>query len=496
MTHFHAFLADFLPNYAVLMYSPSVEMLSKVFDCRLSTHEWIFHNSLDDICFVGPHWTMSVLSLVLVCLFTNSVVRYSKILKLLRKHFDFKDKEWCIYLDSVSKTFILILYFNIGNKEFLQTTTALLAILALCSLIGKPNDIFWYNYFRGGMYAYSAVICAVILAIELKTSISDYPGRESIGATIGFAVLLGTSLLSVVTYLFIASQYKLGMSRKELKRKEEELKKFFAAFGDEESQEAESAMVSEQQQHQQLELGGGSVLSSRMNSSHMNSQSLATFEPGQFSSTQWRQFDSMIQAAKKIDLLKKEEYKFIKLAIKYEDPIIPLIFSRSGRNLNRFVDHLKLKVYQVLAKDNTIQSTWSKPAHPLVGRQIINNPTERGPSHLTPLVNHTITHSSLHSSTPSSRPSQHRTSHSQSQHVISHLHSIKRLSMEPVESRISQGLHQVDPLQDGSNNPGLGPQNQRLRPDHGPSLSTRHSRRVSENLGAIGETDSKLGEDS
>ncbi|KAI9341755.1 hypothetical protein BDR26DRAFT_1007062 [Obelidium mucronatum] len=338
LTYFHSVLADFLPNYAVIMYSPSVELLSKVFDCRLSTQDWIFKNSFEEACFAGRHWTMSLLSLVLSCAFTNSVVRYSKTLKSLRKQFDFKDKEWCIYLDSVSKTLILILYFNIGNKEFLSTLIALLSLLALCSLLGKPNEIFWYNYFRGGIYIY----CAVISKLSL-------------------AVLIITSALSLLVYFLFVGTFKLGLSGKEMKEKEEELKQFFAAFGNE---DMSSTMVGMAQCTQQSTANQVDFLFTSANSmipsSSVVSSSVGNLETWMFSASQWRKFETMTVKAKKIDLLTSEEYKFVKAALKCEDPIIPLLFARSGKSLPRFIDLLKLKVYQVFAKDSTSFANWSR----------------------------------------------------------------------------------------------------------------------------------------
>ncbi|KAJ3030156.1 UNVERIFIED_CONTAM: hypothetical protein HDU68_009930 [Siphonaria sp. JEL0065] len=335
LTHFHAFLADFLPNFAVVMYSPSVELLSKVFDCRLSTYEWKYISSYDETCFVGHHWTMLILSLVLACAFTNSVVRYSKVLKLLRKQFDFKDQEWCIYVDSVAKTFILILYFNIPNTYFLATTTTLLVILSLCSLIGKPNSIFWYNYFRGGMYFYCSIVGAILLAFEVKTSVTDYKTRELVCSSLSLAILVATCLVAVLTYLFLLRKYKLGMSKNEIQMKEEELKRFFAAFGDDDAGSDLSGALNDAS-HITVQAGvtgNDSVSPEKRNSAPappMNTKlygsgsianpsgSMSNLSSGQFSSSQWKQFNSMILLAKKIDILNKEEYKYVKLAIKFE----------------------------------------------------------------------------------------------------------------------------------------------------------------------------------
>ncbi|ORY43313.1 hypothetical protein BCR33DRAFT_257783 [Rhizoclosmatium globosum] len=359
LTHFHSFLADFLPNYAVIFYNPSIDLLSKVLDCRFNSNEMVYEAAYGSLCWTKGHWVMSVISLVLVSMFTNFVVRYSKILKLLRKQFDFKDEEWYIYVDSVAKTFILILYFNTSNNYFLPLTTALLIGLSICSLIGKPNEIFWFNYFRGGMYSYCAIVCLVLFVLEMKVSKTDYIQRESLCYQISMGVLLVTISVSVFTYLFLAGAYKAGLTDREVKQKEEELKKFFAAFGSDgcPSDLFDEAGNMESRKQSVFHDRKLSIIASAVDNADLGmvggpGSMMAPSEAsnGSFSKEQWKQFDAMIVSARSIDLVTKDEAKAIRLAIKYEDPMIVMVFDRSGRNLNKFVDGLKVKVFQALAK--------------------------------------------------------------------------------------------------------------------------------------------------
>ncbi|KAJ3297690.1 hypothetical protein HDU79_002546 [Rhizoclosmatium sp. JEL0117] len=265
---------------------------------------------------------------------------------LLRKHFDFKDEEWYIYVDSVAKTFIIILYFNVPNEYFLPITMSLLIGIALCSLLGKPNEIFWYNYFRGGMYVYCAIVCLVLFVLELKVSKTDYDLREYLCYTISISVLGSTIILSVASYLHLTRKYKAGMTDGEIKLKEEELQKFFAAFGNDEKAGSKSEI------RRNRSLTQSSTTASTLD--NVEGVKILSVPPEtkntSFSKLQWNQLDTMIVSARSINLLTQDEVKAIRLAIKYEDPMIVLVFERSDRELHKFVEGLKVKVFQALAK--------------------------------------------------------------------------------------------------------------------------------------------------
>ncbi|KAJ3079751.1 Phosphate-binding protein PstS 1 [Rhizoclosmatium hyalinum] len=331
LTKFHAFLAEFLPNFAVIFYNPSVEMLSKVFDCRLSTHHGEYHSELVGTCWEGAHWSMAIVAIVLVCTFTNFVVKFSKILK----QFDLIDEEWCIYVDSVAKTFMVILYFNIPNVYFLGLTFVLLVGLSLCSLIGKPNTIFWYNYFRGGIYLYSAAVYFILFVLEIIVKEDDYEKRTAIYQPLSLAILVSAIALCATLYLIIRAKYKAGLTKAEQQKKEEELKKFFAAFDGDDSEILKSA----------AESGAGSVQGGNVARQFGSVTSQQSVSPAF-----WNKIETVIDKAKKANMLTKDEAKAIKLAIKAQDPVITLVFSRCGRDVNKLVDHLKRKVFQVLAK--------------------------------------------------------------------------------------------------------------------------------------------------
>ncbi|KAJ3285384.1 hypothetical protein HDU79_007358 [Rhizoclosmatium sp. JEL0117] len=351
LTIFHMVLADFLPNYAVIMYNPSVELLIKIFDCRLSTLEWDYLNSYHDFCWEKSHWGTAIVSFVLVCTFTNFVVRYSKVLKMLRKQFDFRDEDWQIYVDSVVKTFMLILYYNLKNINFLGVAFCLLLFMASGSFLGQPNEIFWFNYFRGGVHIYCSIVCLVLFVLELLISVNDYQLRHQLNDTLSAAILGITLGLSVLSYAIFVIKYKAGLNKAQRKAKEAELKQFFAAFGDEETDDNNiEAEVHEGQLRKAISdsslisTGASNVGASQVNIYH-NSGS-----KNGFSATQWKKFDMAIDSAKKLKMFDKDEAKAIKVAIKYEDPLIPMVFERCGKDLTKFVDYLKLKVHQILAR--------------------------------------------------------------------------------------------------------------------------------------------------
>ncbi|KAJ3017504.1 UNVERIFIED_CONTAM: hypothetical protein HDU68_011605 [Siphonaria sp. JEL0065] len=195
------------------------------------------------------------------------------------------------------------------------------------------------------------------------------------------------------------------------------------------------------------------ALNSKLNGSGGNikgSGSLSNLSTGQFSLSQWKQFDSMILLAKKIDILSKDEYKYVKMAIRLEDPIIPIMFSRSGKNLNRFVDQLKLKVYQVLLQSAQTPSGFvPKYVNHIASSQVrasgINGIPQAHQHHQQPQVSvgaaADINRSSQNrgSQNSTTRVSQRRRSRtpSRDKQDSAHLHAIKRTSLVPGDSRDS-----------------------------------------------------------
>ncbi|KAJ3019588.1 UNVERIFIED_CONTAM: hypothetical protein HDU68_010600 [Siphonaria sp. JEL0065] len=373
MTKFHAFLADFLPNFALIFYNPCVELLAKVFDCRLSLKTSIYSNSYGIVCWTGPHWIMVVCSMILGCGFTNFVVRYCKILKLLRKDFNFKDKDWNTYLESISKTAIIILYFNIANK---------------------PNSVWWYDYIRGSLYAYCGVIYAIMFAFEISIQPKAYTTRKRISQVLPLIILISTALVCLIAHSYAIVKFKAGLTDLDKKKQEEELKKFFAAFVDEldsgvpelvyshsirEGGYAHSIREAKQHHPEQITSFAsfspsfvpsvGEALHVELltpNFHHMrrgsdaestcqpiplkDAQSLASSQ-NIFSMGHWAKLDELINRAGTVGLIEGDELKAVKLAVTFQDPIIPILFARCNKNLFTFTELLKVKVWQGLADE-------------------------------------------------------------------------------------------------------------------------------------------------
>ncbi|ORY33575.1 hypothetical protein BCR33DRAFT_519339 [Rhizoclosmatium globosum] len=102
---------------------------------------------------------------------------------------------------------------------------------------------------------------------------------------------------------------------------------------------------------------------------------------GGFSMNQWRNFESAIDSAKKINMLSAKEARAIKLAIRMEDPMISIIFDRSNRNFNAFIESLKLKVWQILSKTGAknIKSTFLRPSNVQIDHVSLQGNAESDP---------------------------------------------------------------------------------------------------------------------
>ncbi|KAJ3075532.1 hypothetical protein HDU98_007778 [Podochytrium sp. JEL0797] len=376
---FHALLADFMPNFALIAFNPSVELLARVFDCRLSPQTFVYQNSYQVVCWQGGHWVMVVLSIGLGCAFTNCVVRYCKILKLIRKEFSFKDKDWNIYLESISKTVVIILYFNTPNAYFLPCAFVMMACLSACSLFGRPNHVAWFDRIRGFMYAYCGVVCGVLFGFELGVPKAAYYRRSAISAWLS-PVILGCSL--VVCFLahnYAMAQFQKGVSDKEMRMQEEALKKFFAAFGDEieMSSHAELFQISEENAkdlhvehltHDQARvpvprssslsrtqklipgryIPSGSDGDGAVHSSHSLAHAGVTLNLV-FTEVQWKKLEEFMTKAAGIGLLDRDELEAVRAGIRAEDPMIPILFARSKKNIRIFTELLKFKVCNILS---------------------------------------------------------------------------------------------------------------------------------------------------
>ncbi|KAJ3138197.1 hypothetical protein HK100_012878 [Physocladia obscura] len=345
LTKFHAFLSNFMPNFALIFYNPSVELLAKVFDCKLSTETYTYTNTYAQTCWTRGHWVSTVLSITLGCAYTNSVVRYCKILKLLRKDFHFKDADWSIYLDSISKTTIIILFFNTPNVVFLASAGAVMACLGGCAVVGRPNLVPWYDRIRGCLYAYAMV------------------------------------------------QFKAGVSEAEKKKQEAELKKFFAAFG-EEIQSISAGPVDIDflidtsnpgftndvgQLDRNVDIGSEmNHSSSRLTSSLLHGVTAAVSEHlrpalllppsvplhlhvggdsalslNAAFSGKWQKLDELMVKAGNVGLLNDDELDAVRVAISFEDPMIPILFNRSNKDFSRFTELIKVRVWQALLDESS-----------------------------------------------------------------------------------------------------------------------------------------------
>ncbi|KAI9342640.1 hypothetical protein BDR26DRAFT_1006694 [Obelidium mucronatum] len=417
LTKLHMFLADFMPNFALIFYNPSVELLAKVFDCRMSPHTFEYKNSYDIKCWQGVHWIMIVFSISLSCAFTNCVVRYCKILKMLRKDFSFKDKDWSIYLESISKTVIIILYFNTSNKYFLPCNVVMMACLCCCSLFGQPNYVLWFDRIRGFLYAYCGGVCFILFIFEFVVQEEEFARRSDISKILS-PVILGTTLVACfAVYSYSMMQFKAGLSDSDRRKQDAELKKFFAAFGDEiesasnldladipeeeplkNGQGKKSPVIVSSQvvisRHRSVNIDhdtagsrpisgnqmGSSLMvrnDSKRKSGHLLPEPyipgshndldqdfdalMALHEPinfgpptliTEFSAAQWQKLDQFVSKAFELGLLDSHEMEAIKVAITHEDPIIPILFGRYNKNLQKLTEVLKAKVWQVLIAQN------------------------------------------------------------------------------------------------------------------------------------------------
>ncbi|KAJ3204021.1 hypothetical protein HDU82_006138, partial [Entophlyctis luteolus] len=380
MTKFHAFLSDFMPNFALIFFNPSVELFAKVFDCRLSQQTLIYTNVYGQTCWQTSHWITTTISLVLACAFTNNVVRYCKILKLLRKEFTFKDADWNIFVESVFKTVLIILHFNVPNAAFLACAAALMAGMSLCSLIGRPNYVAWFDWTRGALYAYCSIIAFILCLLEFIVPFDAYGWRMAVSPWLSLSILALTSAVSLSAYIYAMIQFRSGVTDAEKKKQAEELKKFFAAFGDDDDLELQREadfqsivldprLSDKKKKHRSANID--------FEHTNMNSYLLNPLDLHHSVALQdiekWQKLEELMVKAEELGYINSEELASLRDGVKFEDPIIPMLYSRSNKDLKLFAELMKRPVHECFLDHPRAPSTPSTKRHTV--RSFQGNPS-------------------------------------------------------------------------------------------------------------------------
>ncbi|KAI9341226.1 hypothetical protein BDR26DRAFT_918549 [Obelidium mucronatum] len=369
LTTFHTFIATYLPNYVAIFYNPSVELFAKALDCRLSPTTNIYFSSFDPLhltCFTGPHWIMVVLSCVYTPSFIFAVVRYSKILKSLRKNFDLKDKAWKIYFGSIVKCIVIVFYFNVSSKLFLAIAAVLEFGLGLAVLSWKPNDFAWYDRLRGGSYIFCSMISLLLFILELSVNETQYSLRSSIRDPLLFSIFTSLVVFSLAGLFFASRMFETELSAAEKDKQKREIEEFFAAFVQESLDElneygqsegnlattgendhvAETvAMNIPEEQAQEHPTPKNSM--DRRHSHVSNRLGSSRYGGSKLSLAQTKKLEPIIHKAKLAGLISAPDSITLLKAIRSQDPLVTFLFKRCNGDFMVFKELLRIQVIQM-----------------------------------------------------------------------------------------------------------------------------------------------------
>ncbi|KAJ3294753.1 Phosphate-binding protein PstS 1 [Rhizoclosmatium sp. JEL0117] len=360
MTGFHSFLALYLPNYVAIFYNPSVELFAKAFDCKLSPTTNRYFNSYDPTsltCFYQGHWVMVVLSLVYTTSFVFSVVRYSKILKSLRKNFDLKDKAWKTYIGSIIKCIIIVLFFNVPASAFLILTAILLTGLSLVIWFWRPNYYSWFDHLRSASYMFAAFVAMTLFVLELAISKDQYDSRKSIRGILVIAIFSCLCVFTAVGVFFALRQFETELSAEEKEKQKDEIAQFFAAFIDESNEELPRESVASSGSNPQAADVQTNAMPPLPLSNQLGSQKFGGATMSKFSlAGQSSKLLPIIQKAKVAGLISTPDAITLTKAIKNDDPLVSVLFKRCNRDFDMFTQLLHLQVIQCFEERFTVDN--------------------------------------------------------------------------------------------------------------------------------------------
>ncbi|KAI9341130.1 hypothetical protein BDR26DRAFT_934144 [Obelidium mucronatum] len=302
LTPLHTFIAIYLPNYVAIFYNPSVELFAKALDCRLNPTTNLFMNSFDPlrlVCFKTNHWIMVVLSFVFTTSFVFSVVRYSKILKRLRRNFDLNDKAWKTYFGSVIKCFVVILYFNVPPKLFL--------------------------------------IIKAGLEICLAVQENQYARRTIIKEPLILTLFICMVLFVLLGCFYASRQFENELSHAEKERQKKEIAEFFSAFVKDSERDLCDLEGSMKELDQVTPGDGGGVLKPE---SIQQRNSLA-------SKTYMRKLEPILLKAKSAGIISETDARVLLKSIRNNDPLVSVLFKRCNGDFMIFKELLHIHVIQL-----------------------------------------------------------------------------------------------------------------------------------------------------
>ncbi|KAJ3223453.1 hypothetical protein HK099_001098 [Clydaea vesicula] len=229
-------LALFLPNYAAIFFTPTIEVLAKAFECRYTPNH-VFISSFDpravDItCYSGVHWVMIIASLLFMNCFTIAVIRFSTILKAFRQIFDLKDEPWLIIYEPYIKCILVIAYYNVPHVAYFISSIILMSLTVALLYQFKPNAHRWFDVLRATLYGFNCVICVILLIIEVAVPENNFQVKSLIREIFSTVVLAITCAGVLFILYFVNKKFKPIISAEDAKKRRNEIDKLFKAISD------------------------------------------------------------------------------------------------------------------------------------------------------------------------------------------------------------------------------------------------------------------------
>ncbi|KAJ3097895.1 Phosphate-binding protein PstS 1 [Phlyctochytrium planicorne] len=230
LSSLHSILQIFLPNFAIIFYTPAVEMLSSTLVCKYDPAAGNFYSTLGYSCWNGYHWILVGFSIILSACFVCLVIFYSHVFKTLRKYCDLKDATWLPVVESFVKLLIIFAYINLPNAYFLAILFIVMGCISFSIMYSRPSEHFWYDLSRTISHFILCILSLALLILEVTTDENDYRRRQEVSNAMVIAI--PTIAFAFIGLFFVFSETRFERMTASAKDRED-FEKFVMAFSEE-----------------------------------------------------------------------------------------------------------------------------------------------------------------------------------------------------------------------------------------------------------------------
>ncbi|KAJ3097896.1 Phosphate-binding protein PstS 1 [Phlyctochytrium planicorne] len=347
LSSLHAILQIFLPNFAIIFYTPAVEMLAGTLSCKFDGAGGSYISTYGYSCWTGYHWLLVGFSIILSACFVWLIIFYSHVFKTLRKYCDLKDSTWLPVIESFVKFLTIFSFINLPNAYFLAAVCAVTGGMSMSFVFYRPSEL-------------------ALLILEVTTDDNDYRRRQDVSNSLVVA-------LPAISFAFIGLFFVFSYTRFEKIRSstadKEDFEKFVQAF----SEEVQMSMVDIRRdsaskfestpyihsttavpQHPMVFTEDD--LSSRSPSRRditTSEPSLSSGDPGisrrGTSDFPWEHLSQLARKAKLARIISEAQSEGLQLAARHKDEVVATLFRSANGNFKEFIGIMGCTQWQLMA---------------------------------------------------------------------------------------------------------------------------------------------------